>query len=417
MTSRRNSIIKVTVTGDVSDLQRAFGKATSGASQFGQDLDRMGSRLTRNVTLPLLALGGAAGKLASDLSESTNAVSKVFGDASDSVLAFGENASQAIGISNAEFNQLAAVTGAILQGLQFDQDEAAAASIRLSERAADMASVFNTDVSDAIESITSALKGERDPIEKYGVSLNEATVKAKALEMGLADATGEIGLQAKALATIELIMEQTDRIAGDFADTQDEAANATRRAQAAIKDAGASIGEDLLPYVAEAASAIADLAGNFNQAEDSTKGMIVQVAILAAAAGPLVKLIGLLFRAAGAIGAVTSGAAVATGTVAGLAGALTGLMVLLDEALRKLPGGLGSRGLEGAPVFGPVIRLGRSVGDSLLPESTGGVYGPAVPTDVNVNVNGSVITDQDLAAVIRDELTRTDVRNARPGGF
>jgi hypothetical protein len=65
------------------------------------------------------------------------------------------------------------------------------------------------------------LRGEAEPIRKFGVLLNDSTLKAKAMEMGLYDGTGALDLQAKSLAAYQVILDQTKDAQGDFARTSD----------------------------------------------------------------------------------------------------------------------------------------------------------------------------------------------------
>jgi hypothetical protein len=86
----------------------------------------------------------------------------------------------------------------------------------MTELAADLASFNNTSIEDAIESIGSALRGEAEPIRKYGVLLNDATLQAKAFAMGISDGTSTLSPANKALAAYGLILEQTKTAQGDF---------------------------------------------------------------------------------------------------------------------------------------------------------------------------------------------------------
>lgn len=214
-----------------------------------------------------------AAQAASDVEESTNAIGRVFGEAAGEVEAFGDTAAEQVGLSKAQFQGLAAETGALLTGLGFDVEDAADKTLLLTGRASDMASVFNTDVETAVRAIGSALKGERDPIERFGVALNESKVQAKALELGLAETKGEIDATDKALASIELILEQTDTVAGDFLETSDGLANSQRILKARIEDTRAEIGQRLLPIMADATSAVNEfIVGIDALADDSLTG-------------------------------------------------------------------------------------------------------------------------------------------------
>ena len=51
--------------------------------------------------------------------------------------------------------------------------------------ASDMASFNNTTPEQAIQAIGAALRGEAEPMRQYGVLLDDATLRQKALELGL----------------------------------------------------------------------------------------------------------------------------------------------------------------------------------------------------------------------------------------
>lgn len=187
---------------------------------------------------------------ASELEESINAVNKVFGTASGTIENFGQVTANAVGLSTREFNELATVTGSMLSNFGFNAQQAAAETIKLTQRAADMGSVFNTDVNDVLVAVNAALRGESEPIRKFGVSLDDATVRAKAVELGLAATSGEVDNHGKAVARLAIIYEQTSKTQGDFAATSDDLANAQRRATAAMENAQARLGKVITPLAA-----------------------------------------------------------------------------------------------------------------------------------------------------------------------
>jgi hypothetical protein len=80
-----------------------------------------------------------------------------------------------------------------------------------------------------------------------GVFLSEAKVKAKAMEMGLADAHGELSEGAKVLARYQLILDETRTAQGDFARTSDQLANQQRIRNAELINAQAELGESFAP--------------------------------------------------------------------------------------------------------------------------------------------------------------------------
>jgi len=110
-----------------------------------------------------------------------------------------------------------------------------------------------------MNAINSALKGERDPIEKYGVSLKESAVQAKAVEMGLVDAEGKVTDYGKSMATQALIMEQSSDAAGTFAKESGTLAGQQAIMSAQMKDTQAQIGTMLMPTIIKLSKVLMEL--------------------------------------------------------------------------------------------------------------------------------------------------------------
>ena len=241
---------------DSSDYSKGIDAAGKKATGLQGTLAKVGGAA---VTGGMFALGAGAAatagllassvKPASDLNESLNAVNVVFGEGAGQMLDYGKTAATTVGLSQSAFNSMATTTGAFLQNVGFDMDSAGSETIALTERAADMASVFNTDVATAMGAIQSGLKGEFNPLEQFGVKLNAAAIEAQGMAMGLADADGKLSDSAKATAALQLIYEQTAKVQGDFANTSDGLANQQRIMGATFEDVRAKIGTALLPIL------------------------------------------------------------------------------------------------------------------------------------------------------------------------
>jgi hypothetical protein len=270
------AILKIDIISDYNDR---------GAQQAITATDRLNkASVAAGGALGVLAVGAKrAADAAINLNESTNAVQQVFGKASDEVIAFGREAARAAGLSQAEFQSLAVGTGSLLQNFGYAADEAADASITLAQRAADMASVFNTDVSTALEAVNAGLRGESEPLRAFGVNLNDAALKAKALELGLYAGTGALDANAKAVAAQALIMEQTAKTAGDFTNTATSAANRQRILAAEATNTAAQLGQALLPAMEALLGVAQRLVGWMSRNQAAVKAAAVAAAGLAAA--------------------------------------------------------------------------------------------------------------------------------------
>lgn len=239
------------VMKDVSDETSKLGSRTADLGRRFKSMAAFAAKATAAVAAIGAAAGVAFGKQAIgdaiDFGESINAVEKTFGSASDKILEFGKTADKQAGLSKAAFNSAVVPIGAMLQNMGLSADQAAEGSINLGKTAADLASVFNSDLGEALTAIQAGLRGEADPLERFGVQLNQTAVKAYALEEGIIS-QGE-ALEGTALATARLgaFMKQTSKFQGDFIDTSDQAANRQRILEARLINVRAEIGEKLLP--------------------------------------------------------------------------------------------------------------------------------------------------------------------------
>ena len=205
----------------------------------------------------------------SDLNESMNAIDKTFGGAAQGIKLLGENAAESLGLSNAEFNSLAVQFSAFAETIAGEGNSVVPVMDDLTTRMADFASVMNLDVTEAARLFQSGLAGETEPLRKYGIDVSAAAVNQQALAMGLGDSSNKLSEQDKILARYRLLMAQTDKTAGDFADTSDELANQQRILSAETENAKAAFGEGLAPVMEgtqKTANDLMTVLGNLGQA-------------------------------------------------------------------------------------------------------------------------------------------------------
>lgn len=326
--------VALAVTPDMKQFAPKMEKGVKDSmKRVGGSMQKVGAIATGLITAPIIAGFSKMTDAASDLGESINATNVVFGKASDKISAFADRAAKDAGLSKRAFNELVTPIGAMLQNVGFAADEAADSSINLAQRAADMASVFNVDVSEALGAIQAGLRGEADPLERFGVGLSDAAVTAHALEMGLAGTADELDANAKTQARLSLLMKQTDKIAGDFANTSDQVANAERIAAAEAENLAARFGQKLIPVKAKAIELASRLLDWFNDLSPAGETLAMSIAGVAAAGGPLLVVVGTAIKTLPAFGAAVTAAFGPVGIAAGVVAALAaGLVYAYKES-------------------------------------------------------------------------------------
>lgn len=288
------SSIRLKLDGLNSDISQAVGKFDNLAKKMDSvggnvaNLDKFGKNLSLKVTAPLIAAGAASVKFASDYNESVGGIETVFGDFANKIKDYANGAAKAAGLSMTQVNDSATVLGASLQNLGFDTEQSADMTLKLTQRAADMAALMGTETAPALEAIQSLLRGQANPIERYGVGITETTIKMKAMEMGLVEAGKELTLQQKTQVRLALLFEQTAKAEGRFAAEADGMGGKTKIATAEVKNMAISLGQDLMPIALELMQGLRDLVGNFNELDEETRQTILGVAAFAVATGPVI---------------------------------------------------------------------------------------------------------------------------------
>lgn len=273
--------IRIAVLADVRNAVRGLADTRTATQKLGDGF--------RNLAAPaagvIVAVGAIAKRtidLASDSEQSLGATQTVFGKYSDSVVRRSKEAIDALGLTSNEYRELANGLGASLGNAGVSMDKLGGQTDTLITRASDMAATFGGTTKEAVEAVSSALRGESDPIERYGVSLNEAAVNAYLAKKGLDDLTGSALDQAKMQARQSILMEQTSKITGQFAREANTAAGAVERNRARSDELATTIGTKLLPIWVQLQTAFATILGFVAQ---NTGAVVALGAGLAALAG------------------------------------------------------------------------------------------------------------------------------------
>lgn len=322
---------------DSGKFRTGMTEAEKATVKFQKQMERtagamkdLGARMTLGITAPLAAFGAFSVNAASDAAELQSAFDQTFGSLSKSMTQWAQDTGDAMGRSTQEIQNAANTFGIFFNQAAPTKQAAADLSKQFAILAQDLSSFFNVDPQEAMQKIRSGLAGESEPLRDFGVFLTEATVKAKAMEMGLAKTEKAITEQNKVMARAALIMEATTTAQGDVARTADGTANRIRAAKAAFEELQVAIGEKLIPAVRPLIEILMNLLNGFSSLPGPVQTTIVVLASIAAAVGPLVYLAGSLTASFVILGgAFTTTGVAAAGATPGvllLKGALTGLL-------------------------------------------------------------------------------------------
>ena len=212
--------------------------------------ERIGHKLFDGLAGAARAIPGMLNEAiqsASSLNEEISKSQTIFGRSSDEIRKWAKGAAESMGLSEVAALEASGTIGNMFTAMGMTGEEAADMSKSMVQLASDLGSFNNTSTDDAIQAIGAALRGESEPIRRYGVLLDDATLKAEAFSQGMYDGTGTLKPATRALAAYSVILKQTTAAQGDFVKTSDGLANSKKILNAQFENASTEIGKALLP--------------------------------------------------------------------------------------------------------------------------------------------------------------------------
>jgi hypothetical protein len=257
MAGRDFRTLKLEILAETKNFVAGMNAGEKKTKTFGDKLAEFGKKAGLALAAATAAVSAFAIKIAvdgvkaaSDLSESVSKVGVLFGDSASKIEAFAESAAASLGQTKQQALDAASTFAIFGSSAGLAGDDLVEFSTDFTNLASDLASFNNTSPEDAIQAIGAALRGEALPLRRYGVLLDEATLRQAAFELGIISTTKQaLTPQQKVLAAQEVIYKQTTAAQGDFLRTSDGLANSQRILNAQLANIRTEIGTALLPIV------------------------------------------------------------------------------------------------------------------------------------------------------------------------
>lgn len=271
------------------DIGTRFGKGIhanvkSSFDDVAKSWKRLGAGLLAGAAVGgVVSFFGDAVAGASNLEQSIGGVDAVFGKYAANVHAKSQQAAQDLGLSANAYNELITVSGAMLKNKGLT--DFAEQSQKLIGIGADLAAQYGGSTKDAVEALNAAMRGESDPIERYGISLNETAVNAKLAQNGMAGLTGAALEQAKTQARLQIITDQSKDALGAFGRESDTLAGKQQRLAAEWENQKTALGQQLLPVMVNLTDFVS---GSLLPAFSGTVDMLVKLGgVIGSIPGPV----------------------------------------------------------------------------------------------------------------------------------
>ena len=309
MANKSVGLLTIAFGADLRGFDKAMKKAQRSIKKFGTSMQRTGKNLTRNLTLPLVALGAASIR---NFDIQAKAIAQVEAGL--------KSTGNLVGKTSKQLQQMAAdlqtktlfgdeeiLKNATAQLLTFT-NIAGNQFVKTQEVALDLATRLDGDLKSASIMLGKALN---DPVANLS-ALSRAGIQFSKEQKDLVKSLVETNRLADAQT---IILAELEKQYGGSAEAAAKAgAGPLQQLSNQLADISEDIGEILLPIVVEMGNKIKDFAIGFTNLDDDTKKVIVTIGILAGAIGPLLLLVGSLTIAFAAL--FTPGGAILVGILA-----------------------------------------------------------------------------------------------------
>jgi hypothetical protein len=286
--------LTIKVGANISDFEKKMARVAGKMKDLGNKMQSLGKTMSTYITLPVIAAGGAAIKFATDYEESLNKVDVAFKSSSKQVQEFAKTSLKSFGIAEGTALDMAALFGDMATSMGLNTKEAADMSTALVGLAGDLASFKNIGIGQATTALNAIFTGETESLKMLGIVMTEANLEAYALSQGIRTNIKDMTQAEKVQLRYSYVMQQTTNAQGDFARTGGGAANQTRIFQESLKQLAQQFGAVILPLFTKIITKVNEWVAKFSSLSEGTKKIIIVVAGLAAAIGPLLVTLGFL---------------------------------------------------------------------------------------------------------------------------
>jgi len=294
--------IKLIITAEVAKAVSELKKLNRETDELGKSTKKSGDGLGGFVSKfggAIVAVSGLAIGMkkavdaASDLQETTQKFNVVFKEVQAEANAMAKVLQTTYGMGVEESKRLLAATGDLFTGLGMGQKEALVMSGTIQKLGADLASFSNLEggAARASDILTKAMLGEREALGSLGVKVSEEMVKTEVAVGKKSKYKGMTELQAKAAATLNIVMAQTKAAHGDVIRSGDTYAATQRKLSSGFADVSAIIGEMLLPAFNAVMQAVLSMINWFKSASEGQRMFIIVAVAVGIAIAVLTKIV------------------------------------------------------------------------------------------------------------------------------
>jgi len=235
------------------DMQGRFNEIGGGASKLGGMLKGLLGIFAGYKAVNFLK---GAVQQANSFESEYEGVNQAFKDGAPIVQEFAKQAAATAGVTEVAALKASKSFGVYATSAGLAGKEQAKFATTLVQTAGDLGSFFDLPTEQALYAIQAGLRGESEPLRRFNIMIDQATIKQKAMEMGLWNGKGALDAHARILAANATILGQVGVAQGDFVKYADTYGNSIKTVSALWQNLQKDVGGALLPALAKLSGAL-----------------------------------------------------------------------------------------------------------------------------------------------------------------
>jgi len=294
------------VSQELEKNRTVLGKTSKEWGELSKKLTSVGKTMSMTLTAPILAAGAASFKLGADFEQALGKMNVVFEDNSRNVEKWAQNSLRDFGLARSTAVTMASDFGALFKGMGISLKETEEWSKTLTERTMDLSNFYDTTIEETTNALNAIVTGQTQPLRKFGINMTQAALQEYAYSQHIRKRVKDMTEAEKVQLRYNFVIEKTNIAVGTTARESDSATGQINRFKEGIKELGLSFSEEILPIITPVIEWLNNVIEKFSSLSDGTKKFIVIAGGLVATIGPILLILGSVFKA---ISSISSGIA------------------------------------------------------------------------------------------------------------
>lgn len=269
---------------------------TTNLDKMGTKMKQVGQDMSKKLTLPIAAAGAASFKMGADFEQAVGKMEVVFEQNARNIDKWAQNSLKNFGLSRSTAIEMVADFGALFKGVGINIVKTEEWSKTLVERTMDLANFYNTSVDETINALNAIVTGQTQPLRRFGINMTQATLQEYAYSKGIRKKIQDMTEAEKVQLRYNYVVEKTAMAVGTTARESDTATGQLNKFKESVKELALSFSEQILPLIVPLIEGLNNLIEKFSGLSDGTKKFIVILAGVVAAIGPVLLIVGTLFK-------------------------------------------------------------------------------------------------------------------------